>query len=181
MDYERHNHPQEVSCVVVPRVNLMRYLRKRMGRTKPTVSSDYIVGLTDGEGCFFVNISKSSAYRSGWQVQLHFHIKLRAEDEEVLWKIRNTLQCGNVYFQKEQRENHTQCYRYSVSALRDIHTYVIPFFTEHPLQTTSKQKSFNAFRKIAILVHERAHLTEHGVEKIRALKQTMNQRTNGLA
>ncbi len=30
-----------------PELNLGR-------RTKPTVSADYIVGLTDGEGCFYV-------------------------------------------------------------------------------------------------------------------------------
>lgn len=27
-----------------------------MGRTKPIVANEYIVGLTDGEGCFYVNI-----------------------------------------------------------------------------------------------------------------------------
>lgn len=153
-----------------------------MGRTKPIVSEDYVVGITDGEGCFFVNISKSAAYRSGWQVQMHFHLKLRAEDEEVLWKIRTTLNCGNVYFQKEQRKNHTQCYRYTVSALRDIHEKIIPFFTRHPLQTASKRKSFAAFCKIATLIQQGAHQTVDGVEKIRTLKQEMNQRhTVGLA
>ena len=152
-----------------------------MGRTKPEIDVGYIVGLTDGEGCFFVNTSKSSAYRSGWQVQTHFHIKLRAEDQEVLWKIRDTLQCGNVYFQKEQRKNHTQCYRYTVSAKRDILEKIIPFFTSHPLQTVSKQKSFNAFCEIATLIEKGEHLTEKGVGKIRVLKQTMNQHTTGLA
>lgn len=152
-----------------------------MGRTKPTVSCDYIVGLTDGEGCFFLNISKSSAYRSGWQVQLHFHIKLRAEDEEILWRIKNTLQCGNVYRQPETRKNHTQCYRYSVSALRDIHMKIIPFFTEHHLLTTSKRRSFQAFAKIACLVEAGKHLTPEGVAKIQSIKQHMNKKTVGLA
>ena len=168
-------YPQEVSCVVVPCVNLF-YIMRRVGRTKSTVSEEYVVGITDGEGCFFVNLSKSAAYRSGWQVQMHFHIKLRAEDEEILWKIRNTLNCGNVYFQKEQRKNHTQCYRYTVSALRDIHEKVIPFFKKHSLQTASKRKSFDAFRKVATLVKQGAHQTAEGIEEIRTLKQGMNQR-----
>lgn len=147
-----------------------------MGRTKPTVSEEYVVGITDGEGCFFVNISKSAAYRSGWQVQMHFHLKLRAEDEEILWKIRNTLDCGNVYFQKEQRKNHTQCYRYTVSALRDIHEKIIPFFKAHPLHTASKRRSFETFCEIARLVQQGVHHTAEGVEEIRVLKQKMNQR-----
>jgi len=152
-----------------------------MGRTKPIVTAEYIVGITDGEGCFYVNLGKSSAYKTGWRVQLHFHLKLQATDRDLLEKIKNTLNCGNVYFQKEQRQNHTQCYRYSVSAWKDIESILIPFFLLHPLQTASKSASFNIFCQIANLVSTRAHLTHDGIEKIRVLKQRMNKRTIGLA
>jgi len=152
-----------------------------MGRTKPTVSPDYVVGITDGEGCFYVNIGKSSAYLSGWRVQLHFHLKLQARDEELLWKIRNTFDCGNVYFQHETRSNHTQCYRYTVGAWQDIETKIIPFFTAHPLQTVSKRKSFEIFCQIAHLVKQKQHLLPSGILKIRSLKAEMNKRTVGLA
>ncbi len=152
-----------------------------MGRTKPTVSKDYIVGITDGEGCFYVNLGKYPAYSSGVRVQLHFHIKLQETDKDLLWKICNTLNCGNVYFQKEQRKNHTQCYRYTVSSQRDIFLNIIPFFQRYSLQTVSKQRSFRIFCKIAEIVNAKEHLTHKGVEKIRVLKQKMNQRTVGLA
>lgn len=152
-----------------------------MGRTKPTVSADYVVGITDGEGCFYVSLSQSKAYKSGWRVQMHFHLKLQEVDEELLWKIYNTLNCGNVYFQKEQRKNHTQCYRYTVSAWRDIDSIIIPFFIKHTLQTVSKRKSFDIFCQIAELVKQDKHLTKEGIEEIRLLKQEMNKRTVGLA
>ncbi|QSH39064.1 LAGLIDADG family homing endonuclease [Candidatus Kaiserbacteria bacterium] len=152
-----------------------------MGRTKPIVSAEYVVGITDGEGCFYVNLSKSPAYKSGWRVQMHFHLKLQETDEEILWKIRNTLNCGNVYFQKEQRKNHTQCYRYTVSAWKDIESTLIPFFKKHQLQTASKRKNFTLFCQIADLVSQGKHLTPKGIEKIRTLKQSMNKRTIGLA
>ncbi len=152
-----------------------------MGRTKPIVSADYIVGITDGEGCFYVSIVKSKAYKSGYKVQLHFHLKLQAKDKEILNRICKTLNCGNVYFQKEQRKNHTQCYRYTVSAWRDIESTLIPFFKKHKLQTTSKGRSFKIFCQIADLVSQGKHLTPKGIEKIRTLKQSMNQRTIGLA
>lgn len=152
-----------------------------MGRTKPTVSADYIVGLTDGEGCFYVNFGRYAAYRSGVRVQLHFHIKLQATDKVLLEKVRNTLQCGNVYFQKEQRRNHTHCYRYTVSAQRDIFATIIPFFRKHQLQTASKRKSFSIFYKICDLVKAQKHLTPGGVKKISLLKQQMNKKTAGLA
>ncbi|MBU6323812.1 MAG: LAGLIDADG family homing endonuclease [Patescibacteria group bacterium] len=152
-----------------------------MGRTKPTVSNEYVVGLTDGEGCFYVNIWKSKAYRAGHGVQLHFHLKMQERDRELLEKVRDTIGCGAVYFQKEQRANHCQCYRYTVSAQRDIQKMVIPFFKRYPLQSASKSASFDIFCQIASLVREGAHRTPEGIEKIRELKKRMNQKTVGLA
>jgi len=145
------------------------------------VPAEYVVGLTDGEGCFYVNVSNSSAYRQGARVQLHFHLKLQEADKELLQKVCNTLECGGVYFQKEQRKNHTQCYRYTVGAWKDIDKKIIPFFKKHQLQTMSKRKSFDVFCKIADLVREDIHLQKGGIEKIRKLKSQMNQRIIGLA
>lgn len=152
-----------------------------MGRTKPTVSNEYVVGLTDGEGCFYVNIGKSSRYRSGYRMQMHFHLKMQERDRELLEKVKNTIGCGAVYFQKEQRANHCQCYRYTVSAERDIQEIVIPFFRRYPLQSASKSASFEVFCSIAALVKEGKHLTTEGIEKIRELKSRMNHKTVGLA
>jgi LAGLIDADG endonuclease len=152
-----------------------------MGRTLPKVSNEYVVGLTDGEGCFYVNVGKTSRYRAGYRIQLHFHLKMQERDRELLEKVRNTIGCGGVYFQKEQRANHCQCYRYTVSAERDIQEIVIPFFRRYPLQSASKSASFEIFCEIAALVKEGQHLHADGIEKIRELKSRMNQKTVGLA
>src|SRR3989344_6067777 len=148
-----------------------------MGRTKPIVANDYVVGLTDGEGCFFVNTWKSPSYKTGYSIQLHFHIKMQEKDKPLLEKIKNTLGCGQVYFQKEVRLNHCQCYRYSVYSYRDILGHIVPFFQKHPLQSVSKKESFEAFRQIAMIVKSGKHLTKRGVERIKRLKAKMNQRT----
>jgi hypothetical protein len=152
-----------------------------MGRTKPVVANEYVVGLTDGEGCFYVNTWKSSAYKAGYGVQLHFHLKMQEKDKPLLEKIKNTLDCGAVYFQKEKRLNHCQCYRYTVSSQKDIFERVIPFFQKYPLQSVSKFASFKIFCQIAHLVKTGEHLKETGIEKIRVLKLQMNQKTTGLA
>ena len=152
-----------------------------MGRTKPVVSKEYIVGLTDGEGCFYVNIWKSNLYRAEYGVQLHFHLKMQEKDRFLLEKVRNTLGCGAVYYQKEQRQNHCQCYRYTVSSQKDIFEKLIPFFRKYSLESASKQANFKIFCKIANLVRSKAHLSKRGISKIRALKLLMNQKTIGLA
>lgn len=146
------------------------------GRTKPTVSPDYIVGLTDGEGCFYVLI-RSPNQQGGAVVQLNFYIKVQQEDRKMLDKVRNALDCGAVYFQHETRENHAQCYRYTASSQRDVFGKIIPFFQKHQLQSTSKQKNFKLFCQIANLVLSGDHHHAKGIEQIRNLKSQMNRRT----
>jgi len=74
-----------------------------------------------------------------------------------------------------------KCYRYTVSAQRDIFSKVIPFFKQHALQTVSKKENFKLFCRIAHITQQKQHLTLKGVKKIRLLKQKMNQHTIGLA
>lgn len=152
-----------------------------MGRAKPIVSNEYVVGLTDGEGCFHVNLAAFPTYTSGFRIQMHFHIKMQEKDRQLLEKIRNTLQCGTVYFQKEKRVNHCQCYRYTVHSQSDIFDKIIPFFLKYPLQAPSKLKSFKLFCKIANLVKKGEHLNKKGIRKIQLLKLQMNKKTIGLA
>src|ERR1700679_940745 len=136
-----------------------------MGRTKPIVSKEYIVGLTDGEGCFHVNAWKSSKYRAGYGIKLQFHIKMQKRDRPLLEKVKNTLQCGEVHIQTEHRLNHVVCYRYSASSYKDVLGIIIPFFKKYPLQSVSKRKSFEIFCTIAELVENKSHLTKAGVAK----------------
>jgi aspartate ammonia-lyase len=81
-----------------------------------------------------------------------------------------------VYYQKETRANHTQCYRYTVNSQRDIVNVIIPFFQRYPLQLPSKRSSFQTFCKIVELIKRKRHLTKEGLDEIRTLKATMNQR-----
>jgi len=149
------------------------------GRTKP-VSPDYIVGLTDGEGCFYVLVKPPYNQNGGAIVQLSFLIKVKEEDKIILDKVCDALGCGSVYFQHEKRINHSQCYRYTVNSHRDIIEKIIPFFNHYPLQSISKQNNFKIFCEIAGLVKDGKHHCKDGVEGIKKLKSKMNHRT-GLA
>jgi hypothetical protein len=113
-------------------------------------------------------------------VQLSFLIKVKEEDKIILDKVCDALGCGAVYFQKEKRINHSQCYRYTVNSHRDIFEKIIPFFKKYPLQSISKQNNFSIFCEIAGLVEKGKHHNKEGVEEIKKLKSQMNHRT-GLA
>ncbi len=147
------------------------------GRAKPMVSPDYIVGLTDGEGCFYVLVRPPYNRKGGAMVQLRFFIKVQEEDKEMLEKVRDALGCGSVYFQHETRANHVQCYRYTVGSHRDIFGKIIPFFQTYSLQSVSKAKNFKIFCDVANLVKRGAHHNKEGVEQVQRLKSQMNHRT----
>ena len=55
------------------------------------LNAEWIVGFTDGEGCFHVSINKISEMKLGWQVLPEFRIVQHEKNEEVLYKIKTFL------------------------------------------------------------------------------------------
>src|SRR3990167_991180 len=103
------------------------------------LSIDYIIGLTDGEGCFYVNIRHGNKTSLG-QVETHFYIKMKDKEKQLLDKVKKTLGFGAIYFQNEKRKNHCCCYRYEVNNRKDINK-LISIFQKNPLQSR-KQNDF---------------------------------------
>ena len=143
-------------------------------REKPNVlSDDYIVGLTDGEGCFYVEVRvPDETHRS--RVEMHFFIKLREDELSLLKKVKEFFNCGGIYYQKEYRVNQRACYRFGITAQKDLHEKVIPFFDKNPLKS-QKLKNYLLFRQIALMVKNKEHKSEAGFQKIRQFKSQMNR------
>jgi hypothetical protein len=96
-----------------------------------TLPPHYVSGLVDGEGCFALNFWRDKKHgREGkpeyfyWTIK--FIIVLRNDDEELLQKVRNTLDCGYVRVYKHQA-------RYSVDRMEDLKGKVVPFFSKYRL------------------------------------------------
>ena len=140
------------------------------------VSNDYIVGLTDGEGCFYVGIRYPKGAHKTVRVEPHFYIKLRGDDLSVLEEVKQTFGCGAIYYQNEKRENHSGCYRFEINTLRDIKQVLIPFFDKYQLHS-KKQKEFELFKAIFKLVEKKLYKTTIGLRKAEKLKLAMNHRT----
>ena len=144
------------------------------GREKPkSLSGDYIVGLTDGEGCFYVEVRAPNGTHNS-RVEMHFFIKLREDEFSLLKKVQKFFKCGGIYLQKEYRVNQRNCYRFGVTAQKDLHEKIIPFFDKSPLQS-EKLKNYLLFRKIALMVKNGEHKSIEGLRKIRQLKSQMNR------
>ncbi len=132
----------------------------------------YLVGLVDGEGCFSVTFNKHKGNRL-LEVRLIFEIELREDDKEILERVRETLQCGNIYhLEYEKYSKWKPHYKYKVSNIKDITEQVIPFFQKFPLQA-KKKYSFDLFYQVAQLMLKKQHLTAEGINKIKILKENL--------
>ncbi len=145
------------------------------------ISADYIVGLTDGEGCFYVDVrppdKRYQRVKTG--IETHFYIKLREDDYSLLKEVKNYFKCGGVYFQKEKRKNHSACYRFGISSQKDVHEVLIPFFDKYQLKS-EKKKNYLIFRKIAKMVREGLHRNDESLKEILLLKSQMNSRARSV-
>ena len=131
------------------------------------LTSDYIIGLVDGEGSFSVRIPNTKRRAN---VELTFSLKLRHQDKEILEELKKFFGCGNVYIQRDKRENHSLCYRFEVHNKKEIIQKIIPFFKENPPKIQSRKRDFELFNQIAYLSQK----YNIDLEKIQNLKQQMH-------
>jgi len=141
------------------------------------LNPNYIIGLIDGEGSFTVYVKdpdnpKKVERRS--KIEPRFYIKLVEKDKDILYELKDFFKCGNVYFQRDNRENHQNCYRYEVANREDLIRKIIPFFKKYHLKLKSKAKDFRIFCKIMEEIKKGNHLNKLGLRKLYNLKQTMH-------
>ena len=138
---------------------------------------NYIVGLVDGDGSFTVyvrNPNEEKNVKRRVTVEPRFCLRLIEENKEILYRLKNFFQCGEVYFQGDKRENHKNCYRYEVFNRTDLIKIIIPFFKKHHPQVPTRLKDFKLFCQIMELINKGRHLEKGGLMKIYKIKQRMH-------
>lgn len=141
------------------------------------ITPDYVVGLVDGEGSFTVyvkNPDSDKQVKRRTKVEPRFFLKLIEKDKKILDELKKFFGCGNVYFQKDTRPNHQNCYRFEVANRKHLETIIIPFFKSNSLRLRSKKSDFEMFCRIFKMIMKNDHLKDSGLRRIYALKQTMH-------
>lgn len=130
-------------------------------RRKIVLSPSFISGFTDAEGSFVVTILKNPRYRTGWNVQARFQIKLHEKDRALLL-IQDFF--GKIgYISKINDKSTTVEFR--VSDISSLNNIIIPHFEKYPL-ITNKYKDFIIFKQIVLLMSENKHTTLEGLKEI---------------
>ena len=136
------------------------------------LDAKWIVGFTDGEGCFHVSINKLTGMSLGWQVLPEFRIVQHEKDESVLFKIKEYFGFGDVKINRT--DFHGTRKEFRVRGLENLNK-LIDFFNKNRLNT-SKRKDFEIFSEIINLMNNKQHLTKEGLDKIAKLVSVMNRK-----
>jgi NADH:ubiquinone oxidoreductase subunit K len=126
------------------------------------LSSNWVAGFSSGEANFFITMS-------GTKVWLRFSIAQDSRDILLLKSLVKFFNCGYI----AQYKNRKVC-EFIVTKINDIIIYIIPFFDQYKIEG-SKYNDYVKFKEAAILIKNKEHLTEKGLNKIIELKNSMNK------
>ena len=138
------------------------------------LNPDWLVGFTDGEGCFSISIFKNKTLKSGFQVFPEFVLTQGAKSLETLEKVQKFFGCGKIYENKRYDNHREALYRYCVRNKADLILKICPFFNKYTLQT-AKKNDFELFKQGLEIIKNGEHLTDKGFIKIREIASQMNR------
>lgn len=136
----------------------------------------WIVGFTDGEGCFSVSIIKNSTTKFGWQIFPEFVVTQGEKSLSALKEIRKFFHCGKIYVNRRNDNHKENLYRYCVRSVAELDQIIIPFFKTHLLKT-AKRGDFEKFAKIVEMMKKKKHFSKKGIRSIAKIIQKMNRKT----
>ena len=135
----------------------------------------WIVGFTDGEGCFSVSIIKNKTSKLGWQVFPEFVVTQGEKSLDALTLLKDYFGCGKI-FKNNRNDNHNEnLLRFCIRSVNDLNEKIIPFFKNNPLKT-AKRNDFEIFAEIIDMMTKKEHLSIKGMKKIAKKIELMNRK-----
>lgn len=129
---------------------------------KEIKNPNWLAGFVSGEGCFLILTTKNTK-----SITLRFKLTQHTRDNDLMKYLEQYLGCGAYYPTENIGE-------FVVSKFLDIKEKIIPFFEQYPL-LGNKYLDYLDFKKAALLVNRKEHLTKEGYERILLLKAGMNR------
>ena len=104
----------------------------------------WIVGFTDGEGCFSVSTFHNKTCSSGYQTLFEFVITQGISSELSLQQVQIYFGVGHIYINRRHDNHREDILRYCVRRQDDLKKIIIPFFKKYPF-VTAKRQQFEEF------------------------------------
>ena len=84
-----------------------------------------------------------------------------------MYKIKNYLKCGNIYF-------YNDIVSFRVSKTKDLHDIIIPMFERNTMYCTNKQMSFDKWKIVINMIHNKDHLIKKNQPLMKELAFNIN-------
>lgn len=154
---KQHNNEQGINEILSFKASMKKGLSETLNRMFPNVipaarnfvpstekfNPFWIAGFVDGEGCFYVKISK---YKENKNVNLYFSISQDIRDIDLLKNLVLYFNCGIIETVTTRPTQST----YVVYKFADIIDKIIPFFDTYKLNG-KKLLDFYDFKNIAVI------------------------------
>ena len=119
------------------------------------LDAQWIVGFTDGEGCFHIGVNGNSKLRFGKQILPEFVVVQHQRDLALLKAMKTYFGCGIVRLSR--RHPTGVIYAYRVRSIKHLDEIILPFFEKYPLKT-QKRLDFLFFKKVVRSLVKKDHL-----------------------
>ena len=174
-------------CIKLLRMDITKVLCYHRGNMKPSdnishadekqerLDPSWIVGFTDGEGCFTISIIRNITTKIGWQVFPEFVISQGEKSKDVLFKIQEYFSCGIVKINRRHDTHREHMYRYCVRSIKELDEIIIPFFDKYQLHT-NKRKDFLIFKRIVKIMSESSIRDDKFLRKVSKIVSLMNNK-----
>lgn len=129
---------------------------------------NWLAGFTDAEGCFFVSVRESRQSKFNEAVSLRFVLTQHLRDEELMRSLVTILGCGR-YISRPNRDFG----EFVVERFSDINEKILPLFEQYEIKGV-KRLDLEDFKRVAVLMKNRDHLTLKGLKEIKQIKSNMN-------
>jgi hypothetical protein len=126
----------------------------------------FITGFVDAEGSFQISIIENKKYKTGWAVSPKFQIGLHEKDRALLELIQTSLGVGTI---SKQGKDSLQFW---VKSIKDLEV-ILNQLDKYSL-ITKKRADYLLFKQALELIKTKEHLTQEGLEKLVAIKASMN-------
>ncbi len=135
-----------------------------------SLSDDYLIGFTEGEGMFYIGIVRSYETKTGWQVIYFLKVSQNPIGLRVLNQFKDRLGCGYIK-QNSQTDKTDKSLAYVVRDFPSLIDKVIPFFEG---KLVIKRQAFEKFKQVLNIVAKKQHLTLEGITQILEIAYSMN-------
>lgn len=106
------------------------------------ITSEYIAGFVDGEGCFSLTYRKDKGKYFYWKAS--FAISLRSDDTEIIRSIKEYFNCGNISFSSDN-------VRFEITNPDLLADRIVPFFENHAL-IGKKRNDFELWKEAVRII-----------------------------